>query len=155
MKTKIVMLLLIFLISCKEKKEKIEYLLHNDKAVLWGVYDDNFKSMDMSYYLKKENNECIVYDEKQYPFISFKLGLILYSKNLNDMSDVGVYNSWNVCFTGENVYLRCMLDCYIVMNHNENYFKLLTRELDTIYLVKTECQSDNCFIPKNVMPAPF
>lgn len=156
MKTSIIALLLLFLFSCKDKKESIEYLLHNDKAVLWGIYDKNFKSKGKSYHLIKEENECIQYDENSiYVFDSYKGIILPLDKNNFGLNDIGIIDTWEISITRNNIYLRCMLDCYYVMNYNENYFKILTRDLDTIYLCKTPCQSNDCFIPKKVKPAPF
>ena len=157
MKTKIVMLLLIFLISCKDKEEKIEYLLHDDKAILWGVYDKNFRSKGFSYQLIKENKKCEIYDEDLVNIFSeYKFGTIPNKANyVGDIRDIGILNTWNISIVNNKIYLRCWLESYYVIDYSENYFNLLSNLHDTIYLVKTECQSDNCFIPKNVLPGPF
>lgn len=147
----------LFLLNCKNKEGKIEYILHRGDERLWGVYDKNFNSKGFSYLFIKNNNDCKKYDEK---IISEggKLQLDPYNIkiffNMKDFNE-DYYLSWDVRITNGEIYLRCMFDCYRVLNYNEKYFKLITRDIDTIYLFKTGCIARDCCIPNQIEPAPF
>jgi hypothetical protein len=135
------------LVACNGKEQDIKKILHQGDYAWWGIYDAKNKSKERSYKFQVIDNLCLKYNENKF-FGFLKIGA---PEQLADFT-------WNVEINRiKNIsYLRCGLDAYVILNYNERYFKLLTKDEDTIYLYRSpECQSSDCFIPKQMPPAPW
>jgi len=138
--------ILLFVVSCSNttmKQKRIEKILHGKKSILWGIYDNKLKSKKLSYTFHG-NGECDYKDEYFYGDFPAKFSMPTCPEDDN----------WNIDVVNDStIYLRCGLDVFRIIQYSSTYFKLFTREEDTIYLYKSASQSSQCLIPDK-MPVP-